>query len=451
MKNAPPENCLIGKVIAHNHLVHKQSVISILQKAWKKYSPVTIIPWKNNFFKIAFEDKSDILKVLQESPWCVMGFYLALLPWDSNKTLQEMEFDKGEFWIQAHDLPLGLLTSQYAMTIAESLGTLVDLDCIGEGPQTDRDFLRFRVAINLLKPLIPGFFLPRPDGSQSWISLRYERLSDFCYRCGCLGHCRDSCTNDVIAKYAGKWTSELRTTSVRRLQASNQHPSMPKKCLHPADNVVHPQYTTSNVAQDYFGTPDTNNSGCFSVQTSGEVAVRAPVCSNYYVTEPHEPVSLNKGISPHHFSVPSCVSIDVALADALSRLAMKRKHEEEPYIPSSLKRLKPLLLEPVDRALEKTNCNNETFFDDETSYGILKDTNQCLSTRLSRPPPIIIPSHKRRGRVKGKATFYEGTDTSHSSMSPNPINVPTEIVEFNSTEVSSRVVVADPNQPHHKC
>ncbi|GKD66174.1 reverse transcriptase [Tanacetum coccineum] len=297
MKNAPPENCLIGKVIAHNHIVHKQSVISILQKAWKKHSHVTIIPWKNNFFKIAFEDKSDIPKVLQESPWCVMGFYLALLPWDSNKTLQEMEFDKGEFWIQVHDLPLGLLTSEYAMTIAESLGTLVDLDCIGE------------------------------DGSQSWISLRYERLSDFCYRCGCLGHCRDSCTNDVIAKYAGKWTSELRTTSV---------------------------------------------------------------------------LSLNKGTSPHHFSVSPSVSIYVALVDALSR------------------------------ELEKPNCNNETFLDDETSYGILKDTNQCLSTRLSRPPPIIIPSHKRRGRVKGKATFYEGTDTSHSSMSPNLIDVPIEIMEFNS-------------------
>ncbi|GJY74609.1 WD repeat domain-containing protein 83 [Tanacetum coccineum] len=49
--------------------------------------------------------------------------------------------DRGEFWIQVHDLPLGMLSSEYATELAKSLGKLIELDCVGEGPQTGRDFL----------------------------------------------------------------------------------------------------------------------------------------------------------------------------------------------------------------------------------------------------------------------------------------------------------------------
>nr|GEY67868.1 hypothetical protein [Tanacetum cinerariifolium] len=38
-------------------------------------------------------------------------------------------------------------------------------------------------------------------GTESWVSLKYECLSDFfCYRCGRRGHGRDSCTNEGITK-----------------------------------------------------------------------------------------------------------------------------------------------------------------------------------------------------------------------------------------------------------
>ncbi|GKE05423.1 hypothetical protein Tco_1397441 [Tanacetum coccineum] len=58
------------------------------------------------------------------------------------------------FWIQVHDLPLGMLSSGYTTELAKSLGKLIELDCVGEGPQTGRDFLRFRVEINTTKQLV---------------------------------------------------------------------------------------------------------------------------------------------------------------------------------------------------------------------------------------------------------------------------------------------------------
>ncbi|PWA54451.1 hypothetical protein CTI12_AA435140 [Artemisia annua] len=372
MDNAPLENCLIAKVIADNRIVHKQSVISILCKAWRNLSRVTISPWKNNFFKISFKDKDDVSKVLRDSPWYVMGYYVALKSWDSDKTLQEMEFNKGEFWIQAHDLPLGLFTSEYAASIAESLGRLVDLDCLGEGPQTIRDFLRFRVEIDLTKPLTPGFLIPRSDGSESWVMLKYEPLSDFCYKCGCLGHCRESCTNEVIDKFAGKWTSEMRTASVRRLQAPNHRPSSSKPSQVHITNKISPQRTSpSPIPLIATTTPESNSnidSGFeppsptvnASVTPISPNSTTSPECSNYYVTEPKEPASLSEHTNPLRPSPSIDFFITSSLAAALSRLTMKRKQDDY-SLP--VKRMKPLLLGSLN-----------IYHDSPSSYIVKEDT-----------------------------------------------------------------------------
>ncbi|PON42131.1 Zinc knuckle CX2CX4HX4C [Parasponia andersonii] len=53
--------------------------------------------------------------------------------------------------------------------------------------------LRFRVEIRLDKPLRAGFTLPKGDGSQTWVDLKYERLPITCFKCGIVGHEHDFC------------------------------------------------------------------------------------------------------------------------------------------------------------------------------------------------------------------------------------------------------------------
>ncbi|PWA95005.1 hypothetical protein CTI12_AA054370 [Artemisia annua] len=495
MSNSPTENYLLGKVIADNHIVHKQSVVSILSKAWKNYSLINISPWKNNFFKFAFENKDAASSVISNSPWSVMGFYVALQPWDSNKTLNEMEFNKGQFWVQAHDLPLGLLTSEYATTIAESLGTLIALDCVGEGSQTDRDFLRFRVEVNITKPIVPGFFIPRSDGKESWITLKYERLSDFCYRCGCLGHCRESCTNDVIERFAGKWSQEMRTPSARNLSAHTYHISTnhPQKQtgtgVHshhtsaydksvksttspsPSNNIPEaPTPSTTNETQSInipqpptsvnltptLHTPSTNTPHTPSIKMPSTTTTTND-CSNYYVTEPQEPDTTE----PDSLRLPiiSSPSIDVSLAYALSRLAMKRRHDEDPPSRSSVKRMKPLFLglfneecnsEVINKTSDASQCNNNTTDVQVSDVSTTRPSNNpdtsydCFGKMSQNPPPIVI---KRRGRPRVKKT--ECNENLSQFISDDLVDVP--VMEVDQNEHFSRVAVAGPNQPHAKC
>jgi hypothetical protein len=53
--------------------------------------------------------------------------------------------------------------------------------------------LRIRIAVNILHPLHPGFFLPRQGLSSIWIKFLYERLADYCIFCGLIGHRKNFC------------------------------------------------------------------------------------------------------------------------------------------------------------------------------------------------------------------------------------------------------------------
>ncbi len=59
-------------------------------------------------------------------------------------------------------------------------------------------------------PLCPGIFLPRHERTDIWISLKYERLLEFCFRCGIIGHTDVHCeTNKVVLtnEFGGKFTA----------------------------------------------------------------------------------------------------------------------------------------------------------------------------------------------------------------------------------------------------
>lgn len=54
-------------------------------------------------------------------------------------------------------------------------------------------FVCIRVELNITEKLKPGCYITRENGEQLWIAFRYERLSEFCYRCGLLDHTEQAC------------------------------------------------------------------------------------------------------------------------------------------------------------------------------------------------------------------------------------------------------------------
>lgn len=83
--------------------------------------------------------------------------------------------------------------------IGSKLGKVVDFDRAEEHIA----FLRVKVELNVGFPLEPGFYLPREDSEDLWISFKYETLSNLCTICGRLDHSTGSC--DQIEPHPFQW------------------------------------------------------------------------------------------------------------------------------------------------------------------------------------------------------------------------------------------------------
>ncbi|KAK7836906.1 hypothetical protein CFP56_021887 [Quercus suber] len=142
----------------------------------------------------SFIHEADLHKVYNKRPWSIRGGHLILKHWSSDLTWQEVDFSSSAFWIQIHGLPNLWRTEENIKKIGSKAGPVIDVDLTGDPGGVWRKFIRVRVEVNIANPLLPGIFLPRPNKSDLWIGLKYEKIADICYRCGVIGHVQDSCT-----------------------------------------------------------------------------------------------------------------------------------------------------------------------------------------------------------------------------------------------------------------
>ncbi|KAL7168020.1 hypothetical protein ACSBR2_038453 [Camellia fascicularis] len=81
------------------------------------------------------------------------------------------------------------MTKQNGHIIGNRLGKVISMEAPQDGLLLHRSFLRIRVEINTQYPLPRVLWLKHSPGSNGvWITFKYEKLSDFCYDCGRIGH-----------------------------------------------------------------------------------------------------------------------------------------------------------------------------------------------------------------------------------------------------------------------
>ena len=83
------------------------------------------------------------------------------------------------------------------MAIGSCLGSVLDVDVIETGVQWGK-CLCVRVKIDVTKRLVRGKKISSEGGEPKWVNFRYERLPNFCYRCGLLSHSLKECSEGRI-------------------------------------------------------------------------------------------------------------------------------------------------------------------------------------------------------------------------------------------------------------
>ncbi|KAJ8452677.1 hypothetical protein Cgig2_005013 [Carnegiea gigantea] len=157
------------------------------QNVWKPSKGLVIRDPDTNLFAFQFFSAADKDFVLNQGPWDFNGGILLLQQMTNLEVPSEVEFCIARFWVKAYDVPGEKQTISFAQVLASNTSTFVSCD----------EATMFRVGIDISKPLRRGIHIQIAD-KQLWIRFNYVKLSEFCYRCGKLGHVLISC--DLISK-----------------------------------------------------------------------------------------------------------------------------------------------------------------------------------------------------------------------------------------------------------
>ncbi|BFG34430.1 hypothetical protein CerSpe_207040 [Prunus speciosa] len=152
-------------------------------------------------------------KLVNNGPWQVMKQCFSMRRWPPTLAIEEIQVKHVAFWVQVRGIPLNLCHKENMVKIGDRIGEIIEY----KNPNQTRGFLRFRVWIDTTNPLPTGFWLPRADGSETWVEFQFERLGDFCYKCKRIGHCMKDCSYEAPAEGSAKYGDWTRAMIIREI------------------------------------------------------------------------------------------------------------------------------------------------------------------------------------------------------------------------------------------
>ncbi|XP_024036844.1 uncharacterized protein LOC112096879 [Citrus clementina] len=194
--------CLMGKVLLSRG-VNREGLKVALQQVWRTFKEVKIDSLGNNIFMFKFAKEADKKRVLSGGPW---HFDRALIVLTEPKGIGEVSkqaFTDVPFWVQIRNIPMACMERDFLQELEGMIGKVEEIetdengDCFGE-------FARIRIFINITQPLKKILFLKQEGETDIPMPLVYERLPDFCFCCGIIGHQFKEC-----AQYQGQPKEDL--------------------------------------------------------------------------------------------------------------------------------------------------------------------------------------------------------------------------------------------------
>lgn len=128
-------------------------------------------------------------------------------------SVEELEFKFVSFWIHFHNLPRVCFCRKYVVALVNSIGSF-EAAKVDENDKLEGETLRVKVKINCKEPLKRGTNVKIGFmAEKTWIPITYEKLLDFCYCCGKLGHVIQECDVEGVENSKEKMFGvELRET-----------------------------------------------------------------------------------------------------------------------------------------------------------------------------------------------------------------------------------------------
>lgn len=168
-------------------------MIHAVQKLKRK---INIKEAGTNLFIFEIQETLDLIRIEKRCSWSFDRNLFCLCKFDGKLAPNQVSFTQEPMWVQLHNILLGMMNTIYGEDLGKNIGEVIELDVdkdgIGWSP-----YVLIRVQVNMSKPLA-WVKLINFMGKQSWISFKYERVSNFCFNCGIIKYPSSVCSKGVI-------------------------------------------------------------------------------------------------------------------------------------------------------------------------------------------------------------------------------------------------------------
>ncbi|TXG73646.1 hypothetical protein EZV62_002225 [Acer yangbiense] len=182
--------CLVGKILS-NKRVNREAFRAMMPRIWQASMDIKVV--QDNIFLFYYRNQGDRFRILAGGPWCFDNSLLMLEKLSGVGDVNNLAFKMVDFWIQIPNAPLLCMTKEMGTFLGQLIGELVDID-VGATGECFGKYMRLRVSIDVTKPLKRCLRVDLTDkGTETILLLCYEKLPEYCYHCGLLGHSHREC------------------------------------------------------------------------------------------------------------------------------------------------------------------------------------------------------------------------------------------------------------------
>ncbi|KAL0370752.1 UNVERIFIED_CONTAM: hypothetical protein Sangu_0393300 [Sesamum angustifolium] len=182
---------IVGRLVSSKSF-HPEALHTTLRSAFNPVKGMDFKLIEGDRFLLKFFHILDRDRVFDRYPWAYEKKILVWAPVEAVDNPNLVDLSWCDFRIHIHGLPLGKMTRDLATFIGNNLGKFkeVDLDSNGEVWGSS---VRIRASVDITKPLKRALKIRTVLGDEQLVTFTYERLPNFCYLCGVMGHLSCQC------------------------------------------------------------------------------------------------------------------------------------------------------------------------------------------------------------------------------------------------------------------
>lgn len=180
------------------------ALFNAMRTAWTSAQQVFFKPKGANIFIAQFSCLGDWRRVMDGGPWLFRNAAVIIQEYDGFSNVNDYKLDKIPVWARIEGVPDGLMRKkELAEKVARKVGEPPITVMVNEGFINTSKYLRARVFLDVHVPLVR--FVPITLKERKKYPVYYEKLPDFCFLCGLMGHLVEECGDGVHDPSVCEW------------------------------------------------------------------------------------------------------------------------------------------------------------------------------------------------------------------------------------------------------